>query len=661
MKKLAFFLTLLFPLAFFSQGNYQKYDHKNIIVKGDFKKNYFSDRYLLIGDFMPVKENSKMKAAKVFTSNGWGFIDEKGKEIIPAIYESISDFRHGLVSAKLIIPLPTTRDGRKRTELRTDLLTYTGKRLNGEKSFVMDFKNLYYYQKDFFQINENNYQGMMSNAGKILVPFKYESIEVDDNYFFAYFPVKNNNYNERIADIYSRKGKLIKSIKGNSVQKVYNKFFVPEYDKDGNRAGCFSLNSKTFEREKKYEFQIFNTVENSKLFEKTIIFERGNDIYHIFHLDKNFEIVSPSYPNTYIYDDQFLIQPIPIGKDPDKATSFAIIDFKNNKIAEYSREDYLLYQYFAYGKLDDPKFLESQKAYWRKLKKYNSSGYFWTKQWDYFKDLERRERFSKFFEVDSSGREISSGFIDATTGKICIKRDISEAAYIGEIKGTDFFQVKYKNTVNGNKFDIFNSKDQFITSNFGNYISTDFDVLNKHDPDYYVLDKGKDTIYNQQRNFQQLLNKKNMKPVFNNQLMSFADPHYVYKHDVMTFTDFESKKTGLIDKNYKIRAIGDYDIIRSFYLENINNQGYSIIYLKTKSNTIEIIKNKTFEHILKVEFEPGILKKYGDKDKDGKEISLNSSILGTYKNGFYLINEEQMVMDRYGNIIDKPYSFNILD
>lgn len=36
MKKLAFFLTLLFPLAFFSQGNYQKYDHKNIIVKGDF-------------------------------------------------------------------------------------------------------------------------------------------------------------------------------------------------------------------------------------------------------------------------------------------------------------------------------------------------------------------------------------------------------------------------------------------------------------------------------------------------------------------------------------------------------------------------------------------------------------------------------------------------
>lgn len=655
MKNICFYLVFFF---IFSNGQeIQKLDIKDYVVEASFLENKFDKKYLLIGDFLPVKENSKIKAAKVLTSSGWGFIDEKGKQIIPAIYESISNFRNGLVSAQLKIPLPP-EDGVKRNVLRNELLHYTGKKLNGFNHFLMDFRSTYYYHKDFFLMNEGNYQGIMSNAGKILVPFKYESVQVENDYFFGYFPVKDNQYSERIIDVYTKKGKYLTSLKGHSVQQVYDQFFIPEYDKNGNSAGCHSLNTKTFERQKKYEYQIFNSVEDSDLFKTTIIFYKERDLYLTFYLDKNLEIVSPDYPNTYICEDKFLVQPIPVGIDPDKATSFAVIDFNNNKIAEYPYDDFILYQYFAYGKMDDPKFLESQKAYWKQLKKYESSGYFWTKKWDYFKNLERRERFSKFFEVDSSGKEISSGFIDATTGRVCIKRNLSEVAHIDQIKGTDFFQVKYKNTVEGSKFDIYNSTGKFIRSDFGNYISTDFDVLNKHNPDYYVLDKGKDTLYNQRINFQELLDKKNMNPLFKDQLMNFADPHYIY-NNVMTFTDFKSKKTGIIDKNYTIRAIGDYHIIQSAYTEDINNKGYSIIYLKTKSETIEIIKNKTFEPILKVRFQPGILKNYRDKDRFGKEVTTDSFILGTYKNGFYLINEEQMIMDRYGNIIRKPDNFDI--
>ncbi|UKB80130.1 WG repeat-containing protein [Chryseobacterium sp. MEBOG07] len=658
MKKKYFFFILFFPIAFFSQGKYKKYDPENIIVKGDFLKNKFSERYLLIGDFMPVEKNSKIKVAKVFTSSGWGFINEKGKEIIPAIYEYVSDFRNGIVSVRLRIPI-SSKDGERGYDLQNDILTYTGKKLNSTNNVLLDFKNPYYYNKDFFYMKEDWKQGIMSNSGEMLVPFKYATIQVDDDYFFAYFPVKDNNYSERAIDIYSKKGKFIKSFKGHSIQKVYNKFFVIEFDKEGNSAGCFSLN-KTFERENKYEYQIFNSVENSNLFKATINFDRGNDRYPTFYIDKNFIIISPDYPNTYLYEDQFLVQPIPVGKDPEKATSFAIIDFKNNKIAEYSYDDFLLYQYFAYGQLDNPKFLESQKVYWKQLKKDDSNGYFWTKKWDYFKNLERRERYSKFFEVDSSGKEISSGYVDATTGKICIKRDLNEAQYISSIKGTDFFQVKYQNTANGNKFDIYNAKGKFIRNDFGTYINTDFDVLNKHNPDYYILDKGKDTLYNQPRNFGQILDKKNMRPIFKDQLMYFSHPHYIY-NNVMGFQDFKSKKTGIIDKNYTIKAIGYYDIIQSTYFEDVYNKGYSIIYLKTKSNAIEIMKNKTFEPLLKIEFKPGILKKYHDKDRFNKEVTSDSFMLGVYKSGFYLINEEQMLMDRYGNIIDTPPGFSQRD
>ncbi|GEN76807.1 WG repeat-containing protein [Chryseobacterium hagamense] len=660
MKNLFFFAVVLFQTTLYGQSNYQKYSHKNIIVKGDFLKNKFSDRYLLIGDFMPIEENSQKKAAKVFTSNGWGYIDENGHEIIPTIYESISDFRHGLVSAKIKVPLPS-QDGIKRLEIRNEILNYSGKKLIDNNGFVQDFSNSYYYQKDFFVAFQGNNQGVMTNLGKVLVPFKYEQIDCSNNFFFAYLKSsKGDNY--RTVDIYSKNGTLLKSLVNYGIGNCDGHLTASEYYDNGENFGSFFIDNKTFEPLDNRRFSTINNVENSNLFKITVSFEnKKDDTYPSFYLDKNLKIISPDFPDTYICDDKFLVQPIPVGKNPDHATSFAIIDFKNNKIAEYSYEDFMLYQYFAYGRLDDPKFLESQKNYWKQLQKYQYSEYFYVNKWDYFKNLERREHFSKFFEVDASGKEISSGFVDATTGRICIKRNLDEVAYVGNIIGTDFFQVKYKNTVNGDKFDIYDSYGKFVRSDFGNYINTDFDILNKHTPDYYILDKGKDTIFSQRLNFQQLLNRQTMEPVFKNQLMYFADPHYLYSYGVMTFTDFKTKKTGIIDKNYNIRIMGDYDIIRSFYTKDNTNRGYSIIYLKTKSNTIEIIKNNTFEHLLKIEFEPGILKNYGDKDKYGKEITSDAIILGQYKNGFYLINEEQKVIDRYGNIIDTPENFSLND
>lgn len=513
--------------------------------------------------------------------------------------------------------------------------------------------NDYKYQKGFFISKKESLSGVMTTKGKILVPIKYENIQYDKDYFFAYQPVKDNNYNERIFDVYSKKGKLIKSVKGSSIQKVYDKFFVPEYDKNGNSAGCFSLDSKTFERKKYYEFNILNAVENSKLFKTTVIYEKENDIYQTFYLDKNFEVISPDYPNSYLFEDQFLVQPLPIGKNPEKATHFAIIDFKDNKIAEYSREDFLLYQYFAYGKLDDPKFLVSQRHYWNIILK-DSYDEYWSEKWDYFKNQERRKRFVKFYELDESlKKKIISGYIDATNGKVVIKRNLTEVAYIGHIAGTDFFQVKYKNTTDGNQFDIYNTDGKLVTSNFGGYISTDFDIRNNPDPNYYVLDKGKDTVYHERRNFQQLLDKKTMKPVFKNQLIYFADPNYLRSNGAITFTDYKTKKKGIIDKNYNIVKMDDYKIIEDDMMAD-----YNIIYLTKDNDEIEIIQKKTYEPKLNIKFKPGILKNYGDKDRFGKQITSDRYIVGVYKNGFYLFNEEKNIMDRYGNVIEKPVDFD---
>ncbi len=97
----------------------------------------------------------------------------------------------------------------------------------------------------------------------------------------------------------------------------------------------------------------------------------------------------------------------------------------------------------------------------------------------------------------------------------------------------------------------------------------------------------------------------------------------------------------------------DYNTIRDDRMVD-----YNIIYLK-KDDQIEIIQQKTYETKLNVKFKPGVLKNYGEKDQSGKQVTKDESIIGAYKNGFYLINDEKNVMDRYGNIIEKPLGFDM--
>lgn len=647
MKKLAFFFTLYLPLTFFSQGNYQRYDHKNIIVKGDFLKNNFNSRYLLIGDFMPVMENSKIKLAKVFTSNGWGYIDEKGNEVIRPAYESISNFRHGVVSAKLMEEQRPDNPEKRFQDLNNILLNYLGEVLTSESELANQYLDDYYLQKDYFIIVKNGLQGAMNNSGKTLVPAKYESIHSNKDYFFAYYAIINNEYSKRITDIYSKKGKLLKSLKGSGINSFGNRLFITEYNETGNSNGGYFLNYQTLERGEKKEYRIFNPVEKSKLFKMTVMFERGDDIYEQFYLDKNLEIVSQDYPNTYIYDDQFLIQPLPVGKDPAKATHFAVIDFKNHKIAEYSHEDFLLYQYFAHGKLNDPIFLESQKSYWKTLEKDDHWRY---EKWDYFLDKElmhTRDRFVQFYETTADKKKrLSVGYFDANTGEILFKRSLSEilSAYI--IRGTDLFQVSYLED-DIRKIEIINSKGESVAKITGGRI----DAISKYFSSLVFEDATKENLYKPKKN---LINLKTFKPVFSENMKDFNGYYYSENQDYLLFTNHEGKK-GIINKNFEIIRIDDYTYIR----DDVGID-YNLIYLK-KNDEIEIVEKGTYHSKMKVQFEPGILKNYGDNDKWGNRISTDILILGTYKNGFYLINEEKMVMDRYGNIIDKPHNFNIRD
>lgn len=73
------------------------------------------------------------------------------------------------------------------------------------------------------------------------------------------------------------------------------------------------------------------------------------------------------------------------------------------------------------------------------------------------------------------------------------------------------------------------------------------------------------------------------------------------------FRDFITKKTGIIDKNYNILRMDDYNTIRDDRMVD-----YNIIYLK-KDDQIEIIQQKTYETKLNVKFKPGVLKTMAKK------------------------------------------------
>ena len=266
-------------------------------------------------------------------------------------------------------------------------------------------------------------------------------------------------------------------------------------------------------------------------------------------------------------------------------------DFSNNKIAEYSFNDFMLYQYFSHGKLDNPKFLKSQKPFWNTL---IISKTLMDYQWmQYYKNIKYRERFAKFIEKNENNIQISTGYIDANTGKIVIKRNLKDVVYLESLDDTEFFQIKYDNK-EVSRLDIFNSKDRLVRRFSGNYISNNHDYVNKQNATFFILNKGRDSLNKNSMISKQLLKGKDLKPIFADEKMFVKTTAKNYA----IFGFYKDYKMGLIDNQYKIIKPAIYQNI----LAADESQSTDILILQKQDNHNEIIDAKTFEPIIDITF-----------------------------------------------------------
>ena len=169
MKNNFSFLLLVSFYILFSQK--LERDSQTIIVslKSTFQKNIYNKKYLLIGDFLPVCENSKIKLAKVYTEEGFGYINEKGEEIIPPIY-NISDFKNGL--AYIQYQQPSSRI-KTQTETCFGIFNYKGNYITRNKCYN-NLQNIlplnFYYEslskKNRYVTDNNDLVGIVNADNK---------------------------------------------------------------------------------------------------------------------------------------------------------------------------------------------------------------------------------------------------------------------------------------------------------------------------------------------------------------------------------------------------------------------------------------------------------------------------------------------------------------
>ena len=148
-------------------------------------------------------------------------------------------------------------------------------------------------------------------------------------------------------------------------------------------------------------------------------------------------------------------------------------------------------------------------------------------------------------------------------------------------------------------------------------------------------------------------NSKTFEPLFHKSTIMKTYYNSYYK-EYLKYSIIENgcKKYGIIDNNYNIIRPVEY-----FSISQNSQKPYTI--LKKSINEVEILDNNTFESLMEVKFEDSILKKPDERIKNSFSHYPDSYYEGSYNNGFYIFNEDRMVMDRYGNIIDKPENFNI--
>lgn len=606
MKKAVLILVLLYPALHFTQRKkWDTLDYKpdtaairakkellisSIRKNSIFFSNNYDKKYLLIGDFRPVSGNENRSLAKVRTKNGYGFINKKGEEVIPAIYKGASSFyfKNGMITVQYTQKAENPAENDIQC---SGILNYKGELLTPKCSdhFIDFTRNI---DKHKFNIIEdtpyiiygtiNNF-GIISNENKIMVPMKYASVSYSKGYFIAHLPDEKN------IDIYDEKGTLLRRIEGRLCSHLKDQYFSALDPKTLN----FYLIDITTSEKVFNHWDSYTIPRDSKkvLFAVEKATNKRDQFSQncIYFIDHDLKIINKDFPNAENFHDLYLVN-ISFENNHD---CYNIVDFKGKLITTYSDDEYQRYKYFVPYYLHDPDYINEQNLRIPKFEDIkiitsempDDIGLFYdqptgSRSERKFKRINafNKKTFDIFLSLDS---EKYSGIRSMTGDTVAVYNKELKRTEIYDLKGRMMYHFPYENWQNEKAYF------QTTTRNETYNLIDKKTLQNLFNKEYHwikPIDKSNLYIVKNGSDYGVLDSKDNLiKPFIYRSIFSFKQNLYLFKQDSFEIYNPVTKETLLqICLTYENEVYGNFS--EGFYYDSeilfdlYGNASYHLLY-----------------------------------------------------------------------------------
>lgn len=581
----------------------------SILIRGNtFLPNPYDEKYLLIGNFNTIDSTNAMKYTKVLTHDGWGLMNEKGREVIKPHFLDISTFSNGI--SVVVTPNEDKRSMRsypgchslihyQKGMLTTKCYQTFRKEDTGDESSSLVFNPHQHHfsivDGDSVKVyNLNGQQIIRKSYGKVYDAYPYLiTRDKRTNYF-----IMQNHY------LYDFNGNLLKTLFCYDV-KFQKGFFIVQDDKGYKILKSNNLTSV-----------IQHPITKIKEWEgKNHLFSgdlKIQDKDYKFFLSKDLNLTLIDYNST---EDKFIVYDDFMVKENKRDEIFSIYDLNARYKTKYNEQDYKLMSKFAYGKIFDSTFIDQKRKKWNEMTAKDQLGNIWSKgistikRGNYYEALANKDLATLYVYDNDSGQnlfELPGGYYflyALSPEKLVFKKD--DAVFIFNRKGKLLKELSAKQDIYNNtlwKSNLNENVNQGLSYRIGKSFISDSNAKKS----YFI----------------------------NNNFKKTGDEYDEIRPQIPCYTLYKNEILGIADVNGKIIKEVKYTDIK--YL----NDGVVILY--EPNGNIEWFS----PHNMKSHYQLKVKPQFNDNvrlEKDFVHI-FNSTAYGIF------------LIDRYGNIVFLPHN-----
>lgn len=600
---------MVLPLSFFSQKEPEPIgvftSKEQEIVRNNFVKDIvfvnprklkkYLKHYGIISDYFSTGSLVSQKIAKVLGRNGWGLINENGKEILPPSYVEIHDFRNGI--ARVTFMHPNERD-KFFMDARDTYINFMGNFLqpkfsaNREAPPASGFYYENFAKNDLYILkNENGFVGVFDKDLKNIIPSNYNYFERGDKFIIAFNDLDSRKKKE--FDVYDVQGKFLKKLTYLSLTNFKNLLIATD------ESGSFFLDTNSFLPKNDFKFDFYHDINDSKIavlkvfqiIDKTNT-SRYRDNTRSYLVDQNLKIINIDFHTAELYEDKFLIQHDYVQNFGYYPQSTKIISIEGKLMADYSIKDFQLYHYFYPEKLTDKAYLEKRKKEWQQYTLVDTS----------ITNPQKNHDFRMAYTKGKDGNADKMGVFDIKTGNLQFLLDASVFYRIYSLTDRKHFVAQSKNEI-------------AITDAKGT-------ILKKLKSDD-IYNYTKDILISTNNGRYSFLDSKTFEDLFGK---TFGRPYETHEQKNFILV-YDGKTYGFINLKTKKLKMTNYP----YYSTQSSN---IVLY---NANSLEVYDKENAETVQKIKFKNNYFTK--------KEI-------GGYLNVIFIFRDYDFAVDQYGNMID---------